>query len=525
MYSLLTALGTLSGYALLRLFEHSPQRRWWALYLITTTGVLYTHYFGGLLIAAQNVLWALWVVCGARGRAKIRWERRLLSWFVSQVAIGGLYLPWVPTLVEQARIGQGTWWRMPLPAKVIVRDIWRFYVLGPRRPAGVAPFGSWLGPVAMAGLAALLAGWRHRLWPWVYTLIGLIVPVGAMVWIGSAWPIYTDRYTLVAAPSLALVVGLGVLSCAHVFVARGAPWPWVGRVLALLLLVAVLAAPLPQLRAMYRDPAYWREDFERAAAYVMDKAGPEDTVALVGSLQPVGHYYRGPAPVVRFPLRGDSVQDESEVVSLLSEYVRPGGSVRLVLYSWETVDPQGLVEGQLRAHCEFRGEHWQRETGQRPIRVVNFVACDGQFALEPRQPVDIVWDGQVALRGVRIVDLEPGSRARVLLWWRTLRRPDREYSVFVHLVDRHGTMIVQYDKLPLNAFYPMRAWPLEVDQRDAYPLKVPAGADLRGAWLAIGLYDARDGLRLPVDAAQSDPAGWASGDHIRVPLDQAGEGP
>jgi hypothetical protein len=227
---------------------------------------------------------------------------------------------------------------------------------------------------------------------------------------------------------------------------------------------------------------------------------------------------------VRFPQRGDSVLDESQVVSLLAEHVRPGGSVRLVLYSWETVDPQGLVEGQLRAHCEFRGEHWQRETGQRPIRVMNFVACDGQFALEPRQPVDIVWDDQVALRGVRIVDLEPGSRARVLLWWRTLRRPDRDYSVFVHLVDRHGTMIVQYDKLPLNAFYPMRAWPLEGDQRDAYPLKVPTGADLEGAWLAIGLYDARDGLRLPVDAAQSHPAGWASGDHIRVPLGQAGEG-
>ena len=44
----------------------------------------------------------------------------------------------------------------------------------------------------------------------------------------------------------------------------------------------------------------------------------------------------------------------------------------------------------------------------------------------------------------------------------------------------------------------MRAWPLNVDQRDAYPLKIPADANLEGAWLAIGLYNARDGLRLPV---------------------------
>jgi hypothetical protein len=293
----------------------------------------------------------------------------------------------------------------------------------------------------------------------------------------------------------------------------------------LILLAGALLAPLPQLWAIYHEPTYWREDFERAAQYVMNKAGPEDTVALVGSLQPVGHYYRGTAQVVHFPQRGDSVQDEREVVAALSQHVQPGGSVRLVLYSWETVDPQALVEGQLRAHCEFRGEHWQRETGQRPIRVMNFVGCDGQFAVEPRQPIEVVFGDQVALNGIRVVGLEPGNPAHVMLWWRTQRRPDRDYSVFVHLVDKQGNMIAQNDKLPLNAFYPMRAWPLNVDQRDAYPLKIPADADLDGASLAIGLYHAQDGLRLPVSATQSDPAEWVAGDHIRVPVTLISEEP
>jgi 4-amino-4-deoxy-L-arabinose transferase-like glycosyltransferase len=523
MYSLLTVLGTLSSYALLRLFERPWARRWWVWYVATTAGVLYTHYFGGLLLVGQNVLWLLWVLWRADDHQGLGWGRRLLAWVGSQVAVGGVYLAWVPTLIQQARIGQGTWWRMPLPAKVIARDIWRFFVLGPRRPAGVPPLGPWLGPVAVAGLAALLLGWRRRLKSWAYTVVSLVVPVAAMVLIGSIWPIYTDRYTLVAAPSLALVIGLGVSTCGGAFDCRTA-WGKACRGLALVLLAVVLLAPLPQLQAMYHDPTYWREDFERAAEYVKQKAGPEDTVLLVGSLQPVGHYYRGPAQVVHFPQRGDSVQDEGEVVSVLSQSVRPGTSARLVLYSWETVDPQGLVEGQLRARCEYKGEHWQRETGQRPIRVMNFVGCDGQFAVEPRQSVEIAWGNQVALRGIRIVNLAPGSRAQVVLWWRTLRRPDQDYSVFVHLVDKQGTMVAQYDKLPLNAFYPMRAWPQNVDQRDAYPLKIPADADLEGASLAIGLYNARDGLRLPIDASQSDPAGWASGDHIRVPVAQFGEG-
>lgn len=83
-------------------------------------------------------------------------------------------------------------------------------------------------------------------------------------------------------------------------------------------------------------------------------------------------------------------------------------------------------------------------------------------------------------------------------------------------------MIVQYDKLPLNAFYPMRAWPTNVDQRDVYPLKIPAETNLEGAVLAIGLYNASDSLRLPVRA--SDPAEWAAGDHVRVPVDHLTEG-
>jgi hypothetical protein len=183
------------------------------------------------------------------------------------------------------------------------------------------------------------------------------------------------------------------------------------------------------------------------------------------------------------------------------------------MYSWDTVDPQSLIEGQLRAGCEFRGEHWQQETGQRPIRVLNFVACDGDFALEPRQDIDAVWDGQIALSAYHLVDMRPGKRARVILWWRTLRRPDRDYSVFVHLLDRSGTKIVQYDKLPLSNFYPMRAWPVNVDHRDSYLLKIPPDADLEGAWLAVGLYDARKGQRLPV--LQAD---MPAGDFARIPL-------
>jgi 4-amino-4-deoxy-L-arabinose transferase-like glycosyltransferase len=516
MYSLLMALAVLSSYSLLRFSENMGCRHWWVAYVLTTSAALYTHYFALLLLVAQNVLWLLWCIWGLVERRQQRKApfpiERVKWWALGQASILVLYLPWLPTAVRQVSIGQGTWWRMPLPASVIARDVWRFYVLGPRRPAGVPSFGPWLGAIALTGLVALFLGWRRRPRAWVFVLVTLVVPVGLVVLAGSRLPVYTDRYTLVAAPGLALAVGLGIAAC---WEALTGAWAWLGRVAAMILLVAVVIAPLPQLRAAYDDPTYWREDFRRAAAYVEQKATAEDTVVMVGSWQPVTHYYRGPANLLRFPQSGDSVQSEEEVVSLLREHVQPGGSVRLVMYSWETVDPQGLVEGQLRAHCEIRGEHWQRETGQRPIRVMNFAACDNGFAVEPRRALEAVWGDQVALDGYRLVNFSPGRQAHVVLWWRTLRRPDRDYSVFVHLLDDQGHIIKQFDKLPLSDFYPMRAWPPNVDQRDDYPLKIPVDADLEGAWLAIGLYDARNGRRLPVVQE-----GVHAGDSIRVPVTQ-----
>ena len=518
MYSLLMALAVLSSYSLLRVLQDREARHWWtrwrALYVVALSAMLYTHYFAVLLLVAQNGLWLSWnlgLITAQSERKRPLFGKRALGWCLGQTAILASYLPWLPTAVRQVRIGQGTWWRMPLPGSVIVRDIWRFFVLGPRRPPGVPPFGPWLGPVALAGLVAVFLGWRRRIRALGFVLIILALPVGLMVLIGSRLPIYTDRYTLVAAPGLALIVGLGISACWEALPGRGAWW---GRTAALVLLCAALVAPLPQLRAYYVEETYWREDFCRAAQYVMEKTDAGDTVVLLGSFQPIMQYYRGPAEVLRFPQRGDSVQSEQEVVGVLGQGVQPGASVRLVMYSWETVDPQSLVEGQLRAHCEFRGEHWQRETGQRPIRVLNFVACDGDFALEPRQTIDAVWDGQVALSGYRLVDVSPGSRGQVVLWWRTLRRPDRDYSAFVHLLDGQGNKVTQYDKLPLSDFYPMRAWPENVDQRDSYPLKIPADADFHGAWLAIGLYDARSGQRLPV--VQD---GMPAGEFVRVSVD------
>jgi hypothetical protein len=289
--------------------------------------------------------------------------------------------------------------------------------------------------------------------------------------------------------------------------------------------------PLPHLSHYFHDPSYWREDFRRAAQYAMDTTGPGDVVVLVGAYQPVMQYYHGEAAVVRFPQQGDSVQAEAGVARALNEVVTPESQVRLIMYSWPTVDPQSLVEGMLRSECRLEGEHWQRETGERPIKVLNLAACV-PFAVEVRQPLDAVFGyaasdqattsgqdvadeqaGQLALIAYRTIHMQPDDQAHVFLWWRALRRPLHNYTGFVHLVGRDGQIITQFDHLPLSDYYPMQAWPIGTDYRDDYPLNIPSDADLQGAWLAVGLYDHASEERLPVYVE-----GELVGDAVRIPL-------
>jgi len=527
MYSLLMVLVVLSLYSLLRILDAPGPSWWWVAYVFCTCGALYTHYFAALMVLPYSLVWLCHTGMDAlksyrhrdtpgrslrvdRASSVARFLGQTRQWVLAQAATLLLYLPWLPTAIRQVRIGQGTWWRVPLPSSAIVRDVWRFFILGPRRPSGLPMFGPLTGGIALALIAAVALGWRQRKRAWAFAILTWILPLAQIVWLGSSLAIYTDRYALVALPGLAVLVGIGISACWSTPLRR---WAWVGCLAAGSVLLAAVSGPLPQLNAYYHDPRYWREDFRRAAQYLMAQSMPEDTVILLGSSQPIMQYYQGPAAVLRFPQQRDSVQSEQEVVTLLRQYVNPGSSVRVAMYSWSTVDPQGLVEGQLRTGCTFRGEHWQTETGESPIRILNFAECGADFGPERREALDAVWDGQVSLSAYHFPDWDGAQRVYVVLWWRTLRRPDQNYSVFVHLVDSTGTMVTQSDKLPLNDLYPMRTWPLSIDLRDTYLLKVPEGANLQRAYLLIGLYDSQTGQRLPVSRN-----GLPAGDSVRLPL-------
>jgi len=92
--------------------------------------------------------------------------------------------------------------------------------------------------------------------------------------------------------------------------------------------------------------------------------------------------------------------------------------------------------------------------------------------------------------------LRPGSPLTVTLYWQALDRPDRDYKVFVHLLDGDGKVVAQQDAPPLQGNAPTSLWLAGEYLTDAYRLDLPAVLPAGDYRLEIGLYEPISFLRL-----------------------------
>ncbi len=125
---------------------------------------------------------------------------------------------------------------------------------------------------------------------------------------------------------------------------------------------------------------------------------------------------------------------------------------------------------------------------------------------EPRYTVDALYGEQIALLGY---DLQPerpalGQPLQVTLYWQALRRPEKGYTVFIHLLDEQGTILAQCDAQPREGSYSTDHWVKGEIVLDTHVLTLPQEAP-PSVRLAIGLYDAATGQRLALYDSQGHP--------------------
>ncbi|MEP7286006.1 MAG: glycosyltransferase family 39 protein [Chloroflexota bacterium] len=112
-------------------------------------------------------------------------------------------------------------------------------------------------------------------------------------------------------------------------------------------------------------------------------------------------------------------------------------------------------------------------------------------------PINATIGDKFALRHWHAEALDSGH-VRLSLYWESLtRRPALDVTIFVHLLDKNGTMISQQDARPLNGQYPTFIWDQgELVQTD-YMLETKS-MPLNTLSIEVGMYTFPDQARLPV---------------------------
>ena len=92
---------------------------------------------------------------------------------------------------------------------------------------------------------------------------------------------------------------------------------------------------------------------------------------------------------------------------------------------------------------------------------------------------------------------QPGQSLELTVYWRSLIPMDRNWSIFVHVVDEDGVIVAQRDRYPAQGalattlLTPGQTW------ADRYVIPLPEAAYApMAAQLVVGLYDLADGARL-----------------------------
>jgi hypothetical protein len=102
-----------------------------------------------------------------------------------------------------------------------------------------------------------------------------------------------------------------------------------------------------------------------------------------------------------------------------------------------------------------------------------------------------------------------GATLRVTLYWLALRRPERDYQVFVHLAAAtdESKILAQHDGTPVYGFTPTTRWyPGEVVE-DVHALRLPDDSSGGRYRLLAGLYDVQTVAPLPVQRGEVPDGG------------------
>ena len=151
---------------------------------------------------------------------------------------------------------------------------------------------------------------------------------------------------------------------------------------------------------------------------------------------------------------------------------------------------------------------------------VTYAWIYGGFESEPDAfPIDHTLDVRVGehiqLLGYTLSSSEASKEepVTVTLFWQSDGRLERDYHVFVHLLDQQGEMVAQHDGVPNGGQRPSWDWRYQEVIEDPHPIPLGETQHSETYSLYVGMYDYETKVRLPAVGPDGEVL-----PHDRIPL-------
>ena len=442
MYSMSLALTLGSTWLAL---EALARRRWayWIAYVSVSWLALHTHYYAVFILLAQNIF----VLASAWRDASVR--PKLLPWLAAQIALFGLYLPWL-IVARTTLTGYGGAGDSPAFEPMLRRSLSAFLVGEAIRPNEQVFLAALGGLLTLIGVVRLVTESPRGRRIALLLVLCLGLPVLGTWLSAQSRPIFNERYLVAAVPAYYLLLAAGIVPSA-LLAKTTAPSPGrravapMPKVLKTGLMIGGMTAFLfgtgVMLSRYYEGPAQgraagWRE---LAVALAQLSAGiPAERARLIQNYPDpaLWYYYRGPVPhLVLPPAPHDAQRTEVEVTRMLDSGIE---RVVLVVDERPTWDndrmASSVVAQQYPLVAEQSVRHWPIQVYDRPMA--------------PWTPIGASF-GDIGLAAASLPQtaVPPGGVLAVHLRWQGAagRSSGREKAT-LQLLNPEGKLIAQVDR-------------------------------------------------------------------------------
>lgn len=464
--------------------------RWqtWGAYTIAITLGFYDLYYALFLPFACG----LWILA----RPKLV-RTHFPRWLVATAAAFVLYLPWIPIFIERSTVWGSAFRPDNGPVKIVVWS-WPEFLFGlPTLALYQQP-----GPAVLLGVAACITvagfvvAWRlrHVRPGYLLSVLAFAVPLLTMAAISIIKPVFHPRYAIPAVFGLYLLfVGMMALLLRPGRLPRQAAGAFIA--------VVLLASAGFGFYHLVYDPAYWRDNYRAAYAWIKEAQRPGDTI-IHNAIPPAWYYYHGPAPVTYFPT---GPYTEANVANELNQITQNHQRLWYVEHLLIPNDPAGYIESQLQLHAKLVHERWYGA-----IRVQLWaIPHPDAFSVARLTPTKIDVANEFSLTGYSVEGKPVGGQSLdVELQVKTLRRPSSDDGFWVGLVDNQGHFWGRADIRPRDAKYNLTSgWSDGETLVVRFNLPLDVGTPPGTYSLVTGIYRLSDLAGLNVLDSNQNPIG------------------